>query len=67
MRTLLYEKDFKSYSDDLDELGLAGTFSYPKTVYLIQYLLQVVDNGGIVLEFFLWQRDYSPSCNGREY
>lgn len=52
MRTLLYENDFKSYSDDLDELGLAGTFSYPKTVYLIQYLLQVVDNGGIVLDFF---------------
>lgn len=52
MRTLLYENDFKSYSDDLDELGLAGTFSYPKTVYLIQYLLQVVANGGIVLDFF---------------
>lgn len=56
MRTLLYENDFKSYSDDLDELGLAGTFSYPKTVYLIQYLLQVVDNGGIVLDFSLAAR-----------
>ena len=52
MRTLLYENEFKSYSDDLEELGLGGTFSYPKTVYLIQYLLQVVANGGIVLDFF---------------
>ena len=52
MRTLLYENEFKSYSTDIDELGLEGTFSYPKTVFLIQYLLKVLDEGGIVLDFF---------------
>jgi type III restriction enzyme/adenine-specific DNA-methyltransferase len=36
----------------LDNLGLAGTFSYPKTVYLIEYLLQLVDDGSTVLDFF---------------
>lgn len=52
MRTLLYDNEFKSYSSDLDELDLQGTFSYPKTVFLIQYLLQIVNDGDIILDFF---------------
>lgn len=52
MRTLLCDNEFKSYSTDLDDLGLNGTFSYPKTVFLIQYLLQVVNDGDIILDFF---------------
>jgi hypothetical protein len=52
MRSLLYEKEYKSYSDDLKELGLEGTFLYPKTVYLIQYLLQLIKGNEIVVDFF---------------
>ena len=52
MRSLLHENEFKSYSDDLDTLGLAKTFSYPKTVYLIKHLLQVIESDSIVLDFF---------------
>ncbi|MBR6984027.1 MAG: site-specific DNA-methyltransferase [Ruminococcus sp.] len=52
MRSLLYENEFKSYSDDLDELGLKDTFSYPKTVFLIQYLLQLIESGSLIVDFF---------------
>ncbi|MCD8105097.1 MAG: site-specific DNA-methyltransferase [Lachnospiraceae bacterium] len=52
MRSLLYENEFKSYSDDLNELGLGGTFTYPKTVYLIKYLLQLLNGGDTIIDFF---------------
>lgn len=52
MRSLLADKEFKSYSDDLEALGLNGTFSYPKTVFLIKHLLQVIESGSIVIDFF---------------
>jgi len=52
MRSILGDNEFKSYSDDLEELGMGGLFSYPKTVYLIKYLLQLIDDGSIVLDFF---------------
>lgn len=52
MRSLLAEKEFKSYSDDLIALGLGGTFSYPKTVFLVKYLLQIIDGDNIVIDFF---------------
>lgn len=52
MRSILGEKEFKSYSDDLDNLGMSNVFSYPKTVYLIKYLLQLVEDGAIVVDFF---------------
>lgn len=52
MRSILGEKEFVSSSDDLDELGLSGVFSYPKTVFLIKYLLQLVRDGATVVDFF---------------
>ena len=52
MRSILGEKEFKSYSDDLDSLGMSGVFSYPKTVFLIKYLLQLIEDGAIVVDFF---------------
>ena len=52
MRSILGEKEFKSYSDDLDELNMAGVFSYPKTVYLIRYLLQLIEDGATIVDFF---------------
>lgn len=52
MRSILGEKEFKSYSDDLDSLGMSGVFSYPKTVYLIKYLLQLIEDGATVVDFF---------------
>ena len=48
----LSRDEFKSYSDDLVALGIAEAFSYPKTVRLVQYLLQVVKNGDVVMDFF---------------
>lgn len=48
----LCRDEFKSYSDDLEALGISEAFSYPKTVRLVQYLLQVVKNGDIVMDFF---------------
>ena len=48
----LCRDEFKSYSDDLDALGISEAFSYPKTVRLVQYLLQVVKNGDVVMDFF---------------
>lgn len=52
MRSLLHGNEFKSYSDDLDALGLSKTFSYPKTVYLIKHLLKIIESDSIVLDFF---------------
>ncbi len=52
MQLDLLRDEFKSYSDDLDVLGITGVFSYPKTVFLIKYLLQVVKGGGTVVDFF---------------
>ena len=48
----LSRDEFKSYSDDLEALGIAEAFSYPKTVRLVQYLLQVIKNGDMVMDFF---------------
>lgn len=48
----LCRDEFKSYSDDLEALGISEAFSYPKTVRLVQYLLQVVKNGDVVMDFF---------------
>ncbi|MCR5750324.1 MAG: site-specific DNA-methyltransferase [Kiritimatiellae bacterium] len=52
MQLDLLRKEFKSYSADLDVLGITGVFSYPKTVFLIKYLLQVVKGGGTIVDFF---------------
>jgi len=52
MQLDLLRDEFKSYSDDLDVLGISGVFSYPKTVFLIKYLLQVVKGGGTIIDFF---------------
>ena len=52
MQLELSRDEFKSYSDDLDALGMNGVFSYPKTVCLVKYLLQVIKKGDIVVDFF---------------
>ena len=52
MRSLLANKEFKSHSDDLEALGMEGAFSFPKTVYLIKHLLQIIESGNVVIDFF---------------
>ena len=52
MRYILGENEFKSYSDDLDALDMSGVFSYPKTVYLIKYLSQLIEEGATIVDFF---------------
>lgn len=42
IRSILGENEFKSHQDDLEELGMANLFSYPKTVFLVKYLIQSV-------------------------
>lgn len=48
----LVDDEYKSYSDDLEILGLGGLFSYPKTVCLVKYLLQVIKGNEIIVDFF---------------
>lgn len=52
MQNDLMRDEYKSYSDDLEVLGLGGLFSYPKTVALVKYLLQVVKGQATVIDFF---------------
>ena len=42
IRSILGENEFKSHQEDLAKLGMANLFSYPKTVYLVKYLIQSV-------------------------
>ena len=42
IRSILGENEFKSSQKDLEELGMGGLFSFPKTVFLIKYLIQAV-------------------------
>lgn len=42
IRSILGENEFKSHQDDLEKLGMANLFSYPKTVFLVKYLIQSV-------------------------
>ena len=53
IRSILGENDFKSNPSDLEELGLSEMFSFPKPVFLLQYLIQTVVKGEeLVLDFF---------------
>ena len=53
IREDLLGNDFKSTQEDLENLGMGGLFSNPKTVFLLSYLLQLIagDNNYIV-DFF---------------
>ena len=39
-------------SKNLEEVGMDGVFSFPKSVYLIEYLLSFVSKDAKVLDFF---------------
>ncbi len=53
VRRDLLGNEFKSTQEDLEKLGMGGLFSNPKTVFLLNYLLQLIagDNNYIV-DFF---------------
>jgi len=53
IREDLLGNEFKSTQEDLENLGMGGLFSNPKTVFLLSYLLQLIagDNNYIV-DFF---------------
>lgn len=53
IRSILSENDFKSNPQDLEELGLGDVFSFPKPVFLMQYLVQsAIKEEQIILDFF---------------
>ena len=53
MRSIFNDNEFKSTQDDLIKLNLDGTFSFPKPVYLLKYIIQgIVKNGELILDFF---------------
>jgi adenine-specific DNA-methyltransferase len=52
-RSILNEKEFKSGQEDLEKLEMTNHFSFPKTSYLIKYLIKgIIENEDIVLDFF---------------
>jgi adenine-specific DNA-methyltransferase len=52
LRSLLVENDYRSETEELEELGING-FYYPKPVFLMKQLVQVGTNKlDIVLDFF---------------
>jgi adenine-specific DNA-methyltransferase len=53
IRSLLFEKEFRSTQDDLEALGMKEYFDFPKPVFLIKHLLEGASGkDGIVLDFF---------------
>ena len=53
IRNDLLGNDFKSTQEDLEKLGMEGLFSNPKTVFLLNYLLQLIaGDGNYIMDFF---------------
>ena len=53
IREDLLGNEFKSTQEDLENLGMGGLFSNPKTVFLLSYLLQLIaGNENIIVDFF---------------
>ena len=53
IREDLLGNEFKSTQEDLENLGMGGLFSNPKTVFLLNYLLQLIaGNENIIVDFF---------------
>lgn len=53
IRKDLFGNEFKSTQEDLEKLGMEGLFSNPKTVFLLNYLLQLIaGDGNYVMDFF---------------
>jgi adenine specific DNA methylase Mod len=53
VRRDLLGNEFKSTQEDLEKLGMGGLFSNPKTVFLLNYLIQLIaGNNNYILDFF---------------
>lgn len=53
IRKDLLGNEFKSTQEDLEKLGMEGLFSNPKTVFLLNYLLQLIaGDGNYIMDFF---------------
>jgi type III restriction enzyme/adenine-specific DNA-methyltransferase len=53
IRRDLLGNEFKSTQEDLEKLGMEGLFSNPKTVFLLNYLLQLIaGDDNYIIDFF---------------
>jgi len=53
IRSIFSENEFKSSQVDLDGLGMNNIFSFPKPVYLIQYIARgFLQESDLILDFF---------------
>jgi DNA modification methylase len=53
IRKDLLGNEFKSTQEDLEKLGMEGLFSNPKTVFLLNYLLQLISgDNNYIMDFF---------------
>ena len=53
IRRDLLDNDFKSTQEDLEKLEMEGLFSNPKTVFLLNYLLQLISGDeNYIVDFF---------------
>lgn len=53
IRKDLLGNEFKSTQEDLEKLGMGGLFSNPKTVFLLNYLLQLISgDDNYIMDFF---------------
>lgn len=53
VRRDLLGNEFKSTQEDLEKLGMGGLFSNPKTVFLLNYLIQLIaGDNNYILDFF---------------
>ena len=53
IRKDLLGNDFKSTQEDLEKLEMGGLFSNPKTVFLLNYLLQLISgDNNYIMDFF---------------
>jgi len=53
IREDLLGNEFKSTQEDLENLGMGGLFSNPKTVFLLSYLLQLIaGDDNYIVDFF---------------
>jgi adenine-specific DNA-methyltransferase len=52
IRSLLFEKEFRSSQEDLISLDMEDIFDFPKPVHLLKHLIRGGNNDDIVLDFF---------------
>jgi len=53
IRSLLFEKEFRSTQDDLEALDMEDWFDFPKPVYLMKHIIRGgAEKDGLVMDFF---------------